>query len=112
MFVNNTSSFKRALRDATIKRNSDIMEFLKIKVFKVLTHKELSKLCDIIDFKVYNVGSIIQNKGELIDNMYVVIPGRNRIYEKRRQNKVLQKRRLLFRNGPYGTSFISICVYS
>ena len=51
------------------------MEFLKIKVFKVLTHKELSKLCDIIDFKVYNVGSIIQNKGELIDNMYVVTQG-------------------------------------
>ncbi len=85
------SSFKRALKDATIKRNSDIMEFLKIKVFKVLTHKELSKLCDIIDFKVYNVGSIIQNKGELIDNMYVVTQGEIEYTKKDGKTKCYKK---------------------
>ena len=69
------TSFKSALKHATIKRNSDIMQSLKIKVFQVLTQKELVKLCDIINFKVYTIGSIIQNKGELIDDMYVVIQG-------------------------------------
>merc|ERR1711988_1977965 len=84
-------NFKRSVRSAILKRNADIMKSLKIKVFKVLTDKELLKICDFVKTKFYNGDTVIINQDDLIDNMHIVVQGEIESSKKGGKSKILKK---------------------
>ena len=84
-------NFKRAIKLAIVKRNSEIMKSLKIKVLKVLTNKELLKLCDFVESKVFNADTVVMEQGDITNDMYVIVQGEIESTKKDGKSRTLKK---------------------